>query len=46
MAACLLVFFKKTNFFEKKVASYQKAGVMDSLKKDNDNHAFKLDEDF
>jgi ribonucleoside-diphosphate reductase beta chain len=32
----------KTNFFEKRVAEYQKAGVM-SKKED---HVFKLDEDF
>ena len=35
----------KTNFFEKRVAEYQKAGV---LKKDeeNDKPKFSLDEDF
>jgi len=34
----------KTNFFEKRVAEYQKAGVMN---KDNaQNNVFKLDEDF
>ena len=32
----------KTNFFEKRVADYQKAGVMSS-KEDN---AFSLEEDF
>jgi ribonucleoside-diphosphate reductase beta chain len=32
----------KTNFFEKRVAEYQKSGVM-SKKEDN---VFKLDEDF
>jgi len=35
----------KTNFFEKRVAEYQKAGVMASLK-DSNEHIFKLDEDF
>jgi ribonucleoside-diphosphate reductase beta chain len=33
----------KTNFFEKRVAEYQKAGVMSSTK---DNHSFSLDDDF
>ncbi len=33
----------KTNFFEKRVAEYQKAGVMS---KNDDNNVFKLDEDF
>ncbi len=33
----------KTNFFEKRVAEYQKAGVMS---KNEDNNVFKLDEDF
>ncbi|MFM2375625.1 MAG: hypothetical protein RLZZ165_722 [Bacteroidota bacterium] len=32
----------KTNFFEKRVAEYQKAGVMSN----KENHVFKLDEDF
>jgi ribonucleoside-diphosphate reductase beta chain len=32
----------KTNFFEKRVAEYQKAGVMT----EKDNHKFTLDEDF
>jgi ribonucleoside-diphosphate reductase beta chain len=32
----------KTNFFEKRVAEYQKAGVMSKT----ENHVFKLDEDF
>lgn len=31
----------KTNFFEKKVGEYQKAGVMSK-----DNHVFTLDADF
>jgi ribonucleoside-diphosphate reductase subunit M2 len=35
----------KTNFFEKRVAEYQKAGVMNSLT-DNDQHMFKMDEEF
>ena len=34
----------KTNFFEKRVAEYQKAGVMGG--KTEDNNVFKLDEDF
>ncbi len=33
----------KTNFFEKRVGEYQKAGVMNS---DSDNKEFKMDEDF
>jgi ribonucleoside-diphosphate reductase beta chain len=33
----------KTNFFEKRVAEYQKAGVMGG---DKENHKFTLDEDF
>jgi ribonucleoside-diphosphate reductase beta chain len=33
----------KTNFFEKRVAEYQKAGVLSSNK---DNHTFSTDEDF
>jgi len=33
----------KSNFFEKRVAEYQKAGVMNS---GNDNHGFSIDEDF
>lgn len=32
----------KTNFFEKRVGDYQKAGVLTS----NDTHQFSLDEDF
>ena len=35
----------KTNFFEKRVAEYQKSGVMASLKEQED-HIFKIDEDF
>jgi len=34
----------KTNFFEKRVAEYQKAGVMNNS--DSEKHEFKLDEDF
>ncbi|HVD97580.1 MAG TPA: ribonucleotide-diphosphate reductase subunit beta [Cytophagaceae bacterium] len=33
----------KTNFFEKRVAEYQKAGVMNA---DKEQHKFSLDEDF
>ena len=33
----------KSNFFEKRVAEYQKAGVMNS---GNDNHGFTMNEDF
>jgi ribonucleoside-diphosphate reductase beta chain len=33
----------KTNFFEKRVGEYQKAGVMASNKEEN---VFKIDEDF
>lgn len=37
----------KTNFFEKRVSDYQKAGVMASTnKKDDEGDMFKLDEDF
>ncbi len=35
----------KTNFFEKRVAEYQKSGVMDSTK-DEETNKFSLDEDF
>jgi ribonucleotide reductase beta subunit family protein with ferritin-like domain len=34
----------KTNFFEKRVSEYQKAGVMTESK--DDNHSFSLDADF
>ncbi len=34
----------KTNFFEKRVGEYQKAGVMN--KSENDKHKFSLDEEF
>lgn len=37
----------KTNFFEKRVGEYQKAGVMDSSNNKDDNKSkFSLDEDF
>ncbi|GAA0161905.1 reductase [Lithospermum erythrorhizon] len=37
----------KTNFFEKRVAEYQKASVMSSLNANGgDSHVFKIDEDF
>ncbi len=36
----------KTNFFEKRVAEYQKAGVMDSGNGVEDKAKFSLDEDF
>ncbi len=35
----------KTNFFEKRVAEYQKAGVMNSMEKDS-SPKFSLNEDF
>ena len=35
----------KTNFFEKRVAEYQKAGVMNSTEKDS-SPKFSLNEDF
>lgn len=36
----------KTNFFEKRVAEYQRAGVMNSLNNDTSNNDFTLDADF
>lgn len=36
----------KTNFFEKRVAEYQKSGVMAALDKSASQHTFKLDEEF
>lgn len=36
----------KTNFFEKRVGEYQKAGVMESLTIDSANAKFSLNEDF
>lgn len=36
----------KTNFFEKRVAEYQKAGVMSMIKKTSSEHLFKTDADF
>jgi ribonucleotide reductase beta subunit family protein with ferritin-like domain len=35
----------KTNFFEKRVGEYQKAGVMESLSNSN-LRVFSIDEDF
>jgi hypothetical protein len=36
----------KTNFFEKRVGDYQKAGVMAGLAADGHAHAISFDEDF
>ena len=36
----------KTNFFEKRVAEYQKAGVMNSMEKKETTPKFSLNEDF
>merc|ERR1712149_8112 len=36
----------KTNFFEKRVGEYQKAGVMSSATESNDGPGFALDVDF
>ena len=36
----------KTNFFEKRVAEYQKSGVMASLTKTSSEHIFNMDSDF
>lgn len=36
----------KTNFFEKRVAEYQKAGVMQEKKEDGSNRALSFDDDF
>ena len=36
----------KTNFFEKRVAEYQKAGVMSSLNVESSDRLFSMDEDF
>jgi len=41
----------KTNFFEKRVSDYQKAGVMSATKKVGEapgksGHAFSIDEEF
>ncbi len=36
----------KTNFFEKRVGEYQKAGVMDSITKDANKDVFTIDDDF
>ncbi|MDH5599649.1 MAG: ribonucleoside-diphosphate reductase, partial [Cyclobacteriaceae bacterium] len=36
----------KTNFFEKRVGDYQKAGVMSGTKENDNKPKFSLDEDF
>ncbi|DAC21426.1 MAG TPA: ribonucleoside-diphosphate reductase, partial [Candidatus Poseidoniales archaeon] len=36
----------KTNFFEKRVAEYQKAGVMDNSSLGSVQQRFSVDEDF
>jgi ribonucleotide reductase beta subunit family protein with ferritin-like domain len=36
----------KTNFFEKRVREYQKAGVMDSLRKEQGGRTFSVDTEF
>jgi len=36
----------KTNFFEKRVGDYQKAGVMESTKKKMEVPVFKIDDEF
>jgi ribonucleoside-diphosphate reductase subunit M2 len=36
----------KTNFFEKRVGEYSRAGVMESLNPDSDDRLFNMDEDF
>ena len=36
----------KTNFFEKKVGEYQKAGIMNNNKLDNHENLFTLDAEF
>jgi len=36
----------KTNFFEKRVGEYQKAGVMSGLDDKAKNHSFSMSEDF
>jgi len=36
----------KTNFFEKRVGDYQKAGVMSGLNNGGNQHAISFDEDF
>jgi ribonucleoside-diphosphate reductase subunit M2 len=36
----------KTNFFEKRVGEYQKAGVMNSLENGTANKLFSMDLDF
>ncbi len=36
----------KTNFFEKRVGEYQKAGVMNSMAEGTNNHVLSFNEDF
>jgi ribonucleoside-diphosphate reductase subunit M2 len=36
----------KTNFFEKRVSEYQKAGVMNSVNNTANDHGFSMDMDF
>ena len=36
----------KTNFFEKRVAEYQKSGVMSRKSSTTSEHVFKTDENF
>ena len=36
----------KTNFFERRVGDYQKAGVMSGLNNGGNQHAISFDEDF
>lgn len=36
----------KTNFFEKRVSEYQKAGVMNSVNNTGNDHSFSMDMDF
>lgn len=45
---CLSTFVNrgKANFFERRVADYQKASIMSNLKDGTKNFVFKLDEDF
>ena len=37
---------RKTNFFEKRVAEYQKSGVMSRKSSITSEHVFKTDENF
>ena len=36
----------KTNFFERRVSEYQKAGVSLTTQEDGDDHVFRTDADF